>query len=559
MKFRLGLANTLYIKHLIKITPQDKIQSIWGLLADDGIDTWELASALWDRYDKDTLTPEEFRILEQFPLDGGDFEEDYFKNKIIELEKIKKLTVKKFFRLIKGEIENILDVKINYRELSKEYLTSDNKKGGNKWYVNDHILDSLRFTDYVLPTASLNRFKRNLIEKFKEKSAYFEYIIDLYKDTHKWSLQLSKQPDIEKDGKTYFSKITTLEQAYYFGFLLAESHIVVKWKNKRFQLGINAIDGVLIKEFARAIGFDVRKVLYSRKSGKDGKTLRQLTIGFSSSKFYEDLVKYGFPESGKTSQNPELRFPYQTFLDMGLDKKFIMALLLGFFDGDGTHGLEDVNVRLSKKEETKLNPILKISNRQFLEDIKEYFEIESDVKEVKHKKGVFKLNIGKKLFNDLIKNYDKSLKRKVKEYTIRDDREKFVMPDSELEKLINRGWSYTKIAAYHKTIYDIEITYGAVRLHAMRLKLSKPYDPKLRWRASIQLLSEGFTLEKIYTKEFGYSLSIYSKQRFVKHFQKWFADDPKVKDSDGVVSLDKIIEVYGNLERPLIIDKFTNL
>ncbi len=236
-------------------------------------------------------------------------------------------------------------------------MTIDNKHA-NKWYVNDRILESLSFTDYVLPSGSLTKFKRNLVDSFNEKSAYFEFIIDLYKDMHRWSFKHSKQPSIVKEGKTYFSEITTLEQAYWLGFLLAESHIAVRGGNRRFQLSVSSFDGATIKKFAKAIGFDLRKVKYNRKvSTKSGKTLREFSIGFSNKKFYDALVEYGFPLDGKTSNNPDLRFLYEAFDD----KRFVMAMLLGFFDGDGTHGLAEPNQRISDK---RLAPVIKISRKQ---------------------------------------------------------------------------------------------------------------------------------------------------------------------------------------------------
>jgi len=89
----------------------------------------------------------------------------FIKSRLDEITEKQEFSVKNFFRLIKIGVEEILDVKLNYRILSADYLAKKNPKTskGNKWYVNDRILESLRFGDgYALPTASLIQMKGNI-------------------------------------------------------------------------------------------------------------------------------------------------------------------------------------------------------------------------------------------------------------------------------------------------------------------------------------------------------------------------------------------------------------
>jgi len=446
---------------------------------------------------------------------------------------IKKLTVKKFFRLIKKEIENLLSVKVNYRDLSTKYL-----KMKNKWYVNNRILDSLRFTDYVLHTTSLNKFKKNLIDIFKEKSQYFEYIIDLYKSMNPYYLE---KVIVISD---YFKNIDTLEKAYWFGFLLAEAHIKIRGNNYRIGLSLSTEDAILIKKFAKAISFDFRRLKYRRAKAKSGKTTRETRLGFSDEQFCKYLIENGFPKNGKTSENSYIRFPHWAFSD----RRFVMAMLLGFFDGDGSHHLKYPNLR--QNEDRGLEPAIKIKSRIFLEDIKKYFDIDKDVKD--SGKCYFELTLGKDLFNELLENYENSLKRK--RYKYRDCESKFKFSKDELEIFYVKGWYDQKIADYHLTKYGIEIDRKTVNNYAKQWNLQKTSDSMLKWKNAIELLRKGWSLEEIYTKEFGYKYdpTNYDHRHKLKtKYEQWFAHDPRVKGSDEI--LRKIVEVYGYVENNILV------
>lgn len=440
---------------------------------------------------------------------------------------IDKSKAKNFFRLIKNEIQNILGIKVNYRELSTKYL-----KMKNKWYVNDRILDSLRFTDYVLPTASLNQFKRNLVEIFKEKSVYFEYIIVLYKSMNP---QRYTKYIINSE---YFKDIDTLEKAYWLGFLLAECHIRA---TNSFSLGLSVTDGILIKDFCKAIGFDYRRIGYSRKILKSGKIGREFRVDFSDKDFVENLIDKGIPKKMKSDV---IRFPYWMFSD----KRLVMAMLLGYFDGDGTHGYKYPN-SLKKEKQHNLFPRIRSNSRQLLEDIKSYFDIKYDINP---ESEMFSLTFEKELFNELIDNYKNSLERKRFEY--RDREVKFKIPKETLIKLYDKGWTDYRIAGYHLTKYSIKIDPNTVDFYAKKWNIQRSSDPMLRWRLTIKLLGESWSLDEIYTKEFGYKYDptdSYHRYCLKNFYEELFEHDSKIKDTGAI--LRNIVDIYGNLENNLIV------
>lgn len=466
----------------------------------------------------------------------------------------KNLTVKQLFRLIKGEIQNILGMKMNYRKLSKDFLTFNNKNGGNKWYINDRILDSLRFADYVLPTAELNRISKNLIEKFKEKGAYFEFIVELYKKFNPQSRGgFSRHPDMLVD---YFKNINSLEIAYWLGFLLAEAHLRVTGNTRTLMMPLSAEDAILMKNFCQAIGFDYRKLKYVRSVGEQGQTLRKLFLSFSDKIFGDNLIEAGFPKNKKSSI---VRFPYWLYSD----KRFVMAMLLGFFDGDGSHGAKNPNFA-----DKGLSPMFKLKNRQFLQDIKDYFMIKNDIVPVG--KGYYQLFIGKDLFNELLVNYKDSLERKRHIYDdpntrrknqmkgldvlAKDGEEKFRFSKTELKKYYDRGLSSLKIAARHYIKHGIKINPETVHYWGNKRGLKKASGVLVERKISIELLKKGWSLERIYEKEFEltYRSDAQSRYNLKKKFITIFSNDPKVSGSQDI--LRKIVEVYGEIDNnPLVL------
>jgi len=260
-----------------------------------------------------------------------------------------------------------------------------------------------------------------------------------------------------------------------------------------FSMGISALDLEHLIKFCEVIGFNYRKLRYERRTGRHNLTARIFYCYFSNNEFCENLIKSCFPENGKTSDNLNLRFSYWIFSD----KRFTMAMLLGFFDGDGSHHMKFANERNSG--EKRLTPEIKIKSRICLEDIKKCFNIKYNVENAENG---YNLTLEKELFNELLLNYDKSLKRKRYSYKILDS-----------------------------------INY---------------------WEISKKLLKEGWSLEEIYFKKFGFSFKPENhrsyKSRLITHFKNWFANDPSVFNGEGKVSIRKIIEVYGKLENnPLVI------
>ena len=128
------------------------------------------------------------------------------------------------------------------------------------------------------------------------------------------------------------------------------------------------------------------------------KRLTTQRLDFNVWNLKNHLVNHGFIVGKAKSKNIELpRFS---------SRDLYLAFLLGFFDGDGDQGTSLINS----------------GSKIFLEQIKEYFYLDFKIRqkistggyiEGRFVKGsVYRMSLGAKLFNEMLKNYKKSLYRK---------------------------------------------------------------------------------------------------------------------------------------------------
>ena len=123
---------------------------------------------------------------------------------------------------------------------------------------------------------------------------------------------------------------------------------------------------------------------------------------------------------------------------------------------------------------------------------------------------------------------------------------KFKMSYNMLKKFYRKAWSDKKIADYHKKSYNIKIDPETVRYHAIKWKIQKNSTNEAIYNTCIILLNEGWTLERIYTEEFGYkydSCSAKDRYHLKKKFTEWFANDPSVGNNPNM--LKRIKKLYG--------------
>lgn len=304
--------------------------------------------------------------------------------------------IKSFFRDIKKEISIIQGEKISYRSLSSFYL---NKR---KWYINDIILRSIGNNDYFLKKRMLNQYKKTLNNN-TINSKNINKLISRYLSNNS---HLSENRDYNKNTIEYFLEIDTKRKMYWFCWLLAEGH----FRHKGLKIEINPKDGILLKRFVKDLKINPRWIYLRRQT--DSRTREKylsLVLEIGNKDFIDNTFK-GIKEiyseninlrpSIVGNKSKSIRFPDNA------PKDILMAGLLGFFDGDGSH-------------KSGVARIGNIMSQKFLNDILRIFNIKTfTVKPHRENRKIngYYLSLGSELFNQLIKNYTRSLPRKRRIY-----------------------------------------------------------------------------------------------------------------------------------------------
>jgi hypothetical protein len=311
---------------------------------------------------------------------------------------IRQYSVKDFFFDIKKEIRSLVKKEVNYRRLSTEFLGYV-----NNYHIQSRINSAKRSSSYTLVNRLLTRYynkmKINLQKQYsisEERLVKIKEIIQKYKELNSGVHQNEFDLII-----SYFEKIDTVEKAYWLGWIFAEGHISVLNKaTGEFKVTIGVEDGILIKRFVKAIGFDPRAVEYGKKLTKTGKISRFFTVKITDSAFISNLVKNGVP-TGRKSWN--LRMPSLS------NNPFDLAFIMGYFDGDG-HRAD--------------SPSIASSSRKFLEDIRALYSELNSKKIAPHRMNGkitgYYMILPTRFFNELLENLDhhgvKSLPRKAIRY-----------------------------------------------------------------------------------------------------------------------------------------------
>ena len=266
----------------------------------------------------------------------------------------------------------------------------------------------------------------------------------------------------------YFKVIDSKEKAYWLGWLYAEGNI---YKKKDGQLilsvQIDVKDGILIKRFINAIGFNPKRVEYSKRikynNDEELYLSRTFRVRIRNRLFAENLMNYGFPVGKKASK---IRFPLLK------SKDFDLAFLLGFFDGDGyiSHS------KFGKVKEIKIFS----KSRLFLSDVKSRFELEYKIGQNKGRKKdgtttyLNTLNLGFSLYKKTITNYEKSLPRK-----------RFDIHQSQIERQLSKKYGIKRFKFSQKELKNLILKYTLQQIadiHEKRFGITIHHTTVMYWR-----------------------------------------------------------------------------
>ncbi|MBA7660158.1 hypothetical protein ES703_68157 [subsurface metagenome] len=297
------------------------------------------------------------------------------------------------------------------------------------------------------------------------------------------------------ENPLYFHKMDTIEKFYWFGFLCADGGLY----NGRITFALHAHDYDRIIKFAKAIGFDLSRIrdiwskpnYYKTKSGEIHiyppspiamvqfgckemykqlrDELRMVTSG-QKNKDVPSIIKNLIGEAKRQSS-----FWYDT-----LTGKKAIAWLLGYFDGDGEEGSSRIYSNSYK----------------FLYQIKKKFRLNSKISKQKYmtKDGVEKTRymmfLTADLFNEMLYNYDFSLRRKrikLIDSKLRVEqleraramrREKFMFSREQLQILLFK-MPKIQIAKLHRKKFGIEIGRTTIDRYARKWGVKMP--PAYYW------------------------------------------------------------------------------
>ncbi|KKK43590.1 hypothetical protein LCGC14_0727530 [marine sediment metagenome] len=251
--------------------------------------------------------------------------------------------------------------------------------------------------------------------------------------------------------------------------------------NKLLSIELKATDGIILKNFIHAIGYNPNYVRYYKRikyNDKGQKKIRRtFRVRFTNDHFCDNLIKHGFILGKKSSK---IRFP-------SLKKReYILACLLGFFDGDGSH---------------VGTPTIYTQSRAFLVDIISKLKALGYAKDFKIKKKVDKrpnssnlnyLGLGGEVFNNMINVYSNSLPRKRKRYLVGEamknfrreqwaiyladvekNRKKLMFSKEKLSEL-RQTLSYKEIAQLHYEIYKTKISLNVIYYWCKKWGIKNP-------------------------------------------------------------------------------------
>ncbi|MFW9877325.1 MAG: LAGLIDADG family homing endonuclease, partial [Candidatus Thorarchaeota archaeon] len=482
----------------------------------------------WD-YDQGVkmLMLREFLEKMHKPVATQNDTENYKKNNEIEDER-SSYSVIEFFRDIKRQLSCIEKKRFNYRQISIKFL-----KLKNKWVINDKILHSKGDPDYVIEATLLSIYEKRIKSKIGKEFSKLKKFFERYRSinlNNRLKASINVHPNLDIN---YFKKIDSIRKAYWLGWLYAEGHLSRKFLI--VQIGVK--DGILIKRFIKELGFNPRKVhFYRRYDPRSHRYSWRFSIKINNKEFRDHLRNLGFPVGKKSDI---IRFPdfsNPLFASIKIKKELDLAFILGFFDGDGSHGCykgEPNSPVIVSKSKEFLNDIISLSN------LPSYIRPRPKFDKHGNFKGYYYLGIGAKFFMKLLENFSYSLPRKRVKYTRFYG--KFLFSKEQLQKIVNNNPLITakEIAALHQKLHDIEISPRTVndRLKNWNIiRISK--DEYYRMR-TIELRLKGWSLKRIYENEFKFkNWGTYSKA----FFERIFKNDQNIGNKDDIHK--KIAEFY---------------
>ncbi len=280
---------------------------------------------------------------------------------------------------------------------------------------------------YKFSIERLEDIKDNIRTIFGDSAKNCFKIIENYK---------KRNPDIKKykhqqytiKAPRFFKNIEIVIVSYFFGLMCSDGYK----SSISYRIGIELhtadIDRLIL--FAKAIGFDMNRIKERIRYHRINNKLKAYQISvmqFTCKDMYHDLDNLQFSEFKENQIGLPDCIVYavskakQEALKSGIDWMstdyglIALAFLLGYYDGDGN----------LDKRGNQMSVRIYSSNKKFLNQIKEVFEIENDVLtntepgEIRYifgkpavSRGYYLLTLGVRVFTGMLKSFSDSMQRK---------------------------------------------------------------------------------------------------------------------------------------------------
>lgn len=310
--------------------------------------------------------------------------------------------------------------------LSKTYLLDKRRPRWAKKTIALNILEKMKESVCI----KINQWRTiypNLIKEFNAIEGEILDLIQCYEvkfapKPKPCSWLLNYHPDLKLN---YFSEIKTLNQAYWLGYLIADGWITLirKPHGDYYRVGFCQAqkDNERVYKFVRALGLNIKFIKNVKKECalvSSRKKSKITIITFYSGNVTEkesianDLINLGMRYNFDAKKNMRKKNP--ELIDLK-NFDFMLAYLLGLYDGDGTLAYN--------KQDGRISPSIASSNIGFLKQIKHYFSISCQLQksitiryDYKRNRDIrgdcYKLCLGQELFKQLMSLKVDSLKRK---------------------------------------------------------------------------------------------------------------------------------------------------
>ena len=336
--------------------------------------------------------------------------------KIIEIYEETNMPTLEFIEQVRKELGRVTaSIMVTFGELSTIF-------GLAKGFISDVLT---RYDqDYRLDQEILNNLKQNI----KVDKLSFKNILNFIKKFERLNPDIplySRQQFTITNVNAFQDISSNIEAAYWFGFLSADGWLSKTSHEIEFRQAVK--DEESVQKFADFVGFNRSRISPSRQIKKvngEIKIYESKVIRFSAKPMADRLKDLGLFGSKSSRKNvPDfVKKAIKLAKDEAREKNFhwsetkhgkiAHAWLLGFYDGDGTHG-------------GGYHAIVLAASKDLLEEIKDLFNSPNHVLtqiepgeevlifgELFISIGYYRLSLGPKVFRGMLNSYRESMQRK---------------------------------------------------------------------------------------------------------------------------------------------------